>query len=390
MSNFNINNKFISTTGIIGRRDFLSNYVLINCICMVFLVTPIMYFLLFHPEYLNEIAKGTTPKWFLSGYLIMGLLSSGLLFPSIVRRVRDILGIEDNEKINLISTTITVIFIISYTPIMNNSFGTFISTFILFLLLLMQGKITKDLPKSEIIKFNWGAFLGTWIWGLFNKKPITLLMLPLLLTGGWLHFMVLCGLKGNEWAFEKNQHYFDDIESFHQNQKNQSLLLMILAPTISLILFGIFSYISGNAIIKYAKNNPEFKTKIKTILLNQQASSVEVFYNKIEIKDGNATFYLDPTTWKNATPQMQESIYKNAISYALQKQGKQGLLLKDFITNIELVNKIKILSSFNNEPLAQFYLAPQILEQKVKEQNITEIQSYWNSGYKFNNSPTLP
>jgi hypothetical protein len=87
---------------------------------------------------------------------------------------------------------------------------------------------------------------------------------------------------------------------------------------------------------------------------------------------------------------MKESIYKNAISYALQKQGKKGLLLTDFVENIDLVNNVKILSSFNNEPLAQFYLDSKTIEQKTQGLELKEVQKFWNSGYKFNNSPTLP
>jgi hypothetical protein len=138
------------------------------------------------------------------------------------------------------------------------------------------------------------------------------------------------------------------------------------------------------------KTSPEIKTKIENFLLKQQAYSVEAFYSKIEIKDGTATFYLSPDIWKDANSQIKQSIYKNAISYALQKQGKKGLMLTDFIANIELVNNVKIISSFNNEPLAQFYIEPTTLKQKTQGLDLNEIQEFWNSGYKFNNSPSLP
>jgi hypothetical protein len=254
----------------------------------------------------------------------------------------------------------------------------------------MQGKITSQKPKSEIIKFNWGAFLGTWIWGSFNKIPKTFLMLPLLLTCGGLYFMLICGLKGNEWAYEKNKDKITNIDNFHKKQANQSLILLVLAPIIfiitSIFLIGGSSYI----LYKKVKANPETKTKIENFLLKQQAYSVEAFYSKIEIKNGVATFYLAPEVWKESSPQIQQSIFKNAISYALQKQGKKGLLLADFIENIDLVNNVKILSSFNNEPLAQFYIDPKTLEQKTKELDLNEVQEFWNTGYKFNNSPSLP
>jgi hypothetical protein len=389
MSNFEINNKLFSTTGIIGRRDFIVNYLIINCIISL-LLTPLFYFFVFNPEYIVNFYQNSIPQWFFILCVIKSAISSILLFPSIVRRIRDIFAIDSNEKLNLIATTVIVIFIISSTPVMNKSIGNFLSTFVLFLLFLWQGKITSQKPKNEVVKFNWGAFFGTWIWGIINKKPITFLIIPLFFTIAWFPFMLICGLKGNEWAFEKNQKNIDNIENFHKNQEKQSLLLLIFVPIISIIIIGFLSYFGSVATIKYAKNNPEFRTKIKTFLLKQQASSVDAFYSKIEIKDGVATFYLPPESWESSTRQMKESIYKNAISYALQKQGKKGLLLTDFVENIDLVNNVKILSSFNNEPLAQFYLDSKTIEQKTQGLELKEVQKFWNSGYKFNNSPTLP
>ncbi len=54
-------------------------------------------------------------------------------------------------------------------------------------------------------KFNWGAFLLTWIWGIFNKSLIPLFLLPILFipkVGALIYFFfaIWFGKKGNEWA----------------------------------------------------------------------------------------------------------------------------------------------------------------------------------------------
>ena len=51
-------------------------------------------------------------------------------------------------------------------------------------------------------KFNWGAFLLTWIWGLFNNTYITLIALPIAFIpkfASLLGFLlaIYFGIKGN-------------------------------------------------------------------------------------------------------------------------------------------------------------------------------------------------
>ena len=94
----------------------------------------------------------------------------------------------------MVASILSVVIFMGYTPVGATFFGKWISFFVILVLIFQKGKITAKKPKSKIIKFNWGAFLGTWIWGLFNKAPITLLMLPLCLTFSWFPFMLICGL----------------------------------------------------------------------------------------------------------------------------------------------------------------------------------------------------
>lgn len=87
----------------------------------------------------------------------------------------------------------------------------------------------KGLPYA-LQKFNWGAFWGTWIWGVANKCYFTLwsiliflliaLLLmqtsPIVITLGQLPVMIVFGILGNKWAWQhkswKNVNHFNDVQ----------------------------------------------------------------------------------------------------------------------------------------------------------------------------------
>ena len=93
-------------------------------------------------------------------------------------------------------------------------------------------------PEVVADKFNWGAFLLTWIWGLGNKTYITFLIFATIILAfvpilGFVAGMVQLGLsiwfgiKGNEWAWKNKQ--FESVEAFHYYQKKWAIAGTILA-----------------------------------------------------------------------------------------------------------------------------------------------------------------
>ncbi len=64
---------------------------------------------------------------------------------------------------------------------------------------------------EEIIGWNWGAFWWSWIWGIAHTVWIALLALCL-----GIIWMIVLGVKGNEWAWQHRQ--FDSGEQFKQTQ----------------------------------------------------------------------------------------------------------------------------------------------------------------------------
>lgn len=89
--------------------------------------------------------------------------------------------------------------------------------------------VTKELPP-ELKRFNWGAFLFSWVWGIFNKTYITflyfLVFIPIvnLLT---LPLFIWFGFKGNEWAWKNKE--WKSIEEFNDVQRKWALAGAIAA-----------------------------------------------------------------------------------------------------------------------------------------------------------------
>lgn len=390
---FEENKKFFSMKGILNRRDFFVNLLIIELIQSV-LITPVIYLMFFKPEIMQAFSAAPRPIWISLMMVVLGLVNSVLLFPSVVRRIRDILGEEDDNKISVISAVLTVIMFIVYTPIGTTFWGSWLTLFVMVSLLFWQGRISGEKPKSEIVKFNWGAFWGTWIWGLLNKSFVTLWMLPLLFTAGWFPFMLICGFRGNEWAYEKNSDKYQCVEKFHKTQFKQSAILFLVVPIVFAVMMIGTSAIMSRSIALYSKSHPDFNKKIETKFNNYQINSIEAAFDKIELNKDEYKFYLDPEDWQSVGTTIKISILKNAMGYVLIKNNKSSINMEDYVNSIDLLNKIKIYSTFNNEELGAFFLNPEEIkrayEKAEQEKSYTAFKKLWNSGYKFNDHPTIP
>ncbi|GAA5786376.1 cytochrome c oxidase assembly factor Coa1 family protein [Chitiniphilus shinanonensis] len=66
----------------------------------------------------------------------------------------------------------------------------------------------------EIDRWNWGAFLLNWIWGLGNNTPLALLMFVPFVN---LVMPFVLGVKGSAWAWRHKR--WDSIEAFRATQR---------------------------------------------------------------------------------------------------------------------------------------------------------------------------
>ena len=116
-------------------------------------------------------------------------------------------------------------------------------------------------PEAVADKFNWGAFLLTWIWGLGNKSYITLLIIltiflafiPFvnLVTGMvQLGLAIWFGIKGNEWAWKNKK--FESIEAFHSYQKKWAIagtILAVLSILLAIIAIIILTVVAMSGMV---------------------------------------------------------------------------------------------------------------------------------------------
>jgi len=91
---------------------------------------------------------------------------------------------------------------------------------------------------EEIKKWNWGAFLLNWIWGIGNNVWIALLCLIPYVN---IIMIFVLGAKGSEWTWQKKR--WDSIEHFKNVQKKWAIAGLVL------FIFGIVMVIILSAII---------------------------------------------------------------------------------------------------------------------------------------------
>ncbi len=92
-------------------------------------------------------------------------------------------------------------------------------------------------------KWNWGAFLLTWIWGLGNRVFISLLMfVPLVNIVVWFAL----GLKGGRWAWEQGN--WSSEEDFAKAQKVWTIAGIIVwagGLALTFLIVGLVALLSG-------------------------------------------------------------------------------------------------------------------------------------------------
>ena len=95
----------------------------------------------------------------------------------------------------------------------------------------MSDVIDDESVKVEY-KWNWGAFIFSWIWGLFNGVPLALLAL---IPGVNFIMPFILGFNGDKWAWENKQ--WISYEQFRAAQRKWSITGVGLMGF--MILFGI-------------------------------------------------------------------------------------------------------------------------------------------------------
>lgn len=94
-----------------------------------------------------------------------------------------------------------------------------------------SGQGERAIVPPEIRRWNWGAFLLNWIWGLGNDTYIALLMF---VPGVNLVMMVVLGAKGSAWAWRNRP--WRDVAHFRRVQRQWAIWgVVVWAASIGLV-----------------------------------------------------------------------------------------------------------------------------------------------------------
>ncbi len=361
--NLDFNSRLFSFNGVIGRYNFFLNYICIAAISYVLLI-PYQVYILSNLksffEHTNSWDLFAASPLSIKLLQIIVVLVSGILYCSnIFRRMNDITG-KVSLNINILCSIIY--FCSAFTFLSSEKllpvFYTFMLTnlIITIILLSIKGKITSQMPADNNKIFNWGAFLGTWIWGLFNKSYIPLFMLLLWFTPLGLYFSIYCGLKGNEWAFRNKKE--DNIDKFNESQRNQAIIFSI----ISLVLVPIIFFISIIGIIAGIReqviNNPELRTKLNVFAEQAKESIYSAYFVSHEITQNENKYYIQPDLWNTFSFSDKTKVLDLAASYAAEERTKTSRLQNpsnpDRYQKSGELPRTKIYNVQNLELLAEF------------------------------------
>ena len=387
MTEYKENRRLFSLKGVLNRRDFIANFLTVNAIATGIFITPLIILFFLKPGYMFSLLGIGEFKTGFAIFITLWIFAYTitevvLYFTNIARRIKDILG-ENSEKASYIITSFisVYIFITGYLNSDNFSFLKWILVFIVLYLMSRKGKISAQEPKDELARFNWGAFLGTWIWGLFNKSYKALWALPLWFTPAGLNYAIVCGLKGNTWANKKTK--YEDIEQFHKNQKFQTKIWLCVIPVIAITIF--FSSITTIGFIArhYEKTHPEFKIHLEKYIQKLDIEQAERIFSQIEFKDGEYKFYIEPATWDKTSEQIKGKIINTAAVYVTDTDKNLIKLKYEEEVPLSTLKKVKIYSSFNNEILGEFNFKDDDKYKKIEVRNI-------KGKYKINKYPSLP
>lgn len=380
---FDINTKFYAHDGVLGRRDYCVNIIYISAISLL-INCPFLIYWLFKCSSLADIFK--YDAIFVHAPLMLKLLTIltaaavvTIFIPTIKRRVRDICA-ETNNYWTTICTIILGLsqfwFIFSLPTYLAIQCVASITG---LCLLFMPGKVTSRMPYDYTKDFNWGAFFGTWIWGLYNKSYITLFAWAVNATPFSGLFAIYCGLKGNEWAYKGKK--WNDVREFNKSQKRQAIfficLVFLIIPAIIILPIVILVALIAAAGCGNCDNSPQVdkiatppaieqqvqqkKSDEKIELDNCYKFMANIYFDSYEFTEDEYSFYVSESDWKTYTifdkldlmskAQKISKGYRykvNQIKYPNQCRYSSG---SDEIEKIKLYSteKHQLLGEFNKE-----------------------------------------
>lgn len=119
----------------------------------------------------------------------------------------------------------------------------------------ISGLGKESILPPELKRWNWGAFLLNWIWGIGNSTFIALFMFVPLLN---VIMPFILGAKGNKWAWQNRT--WRDIDHFKSTQKKWAIWGLTF-----LVIWVVFILVLLFPLVGLMKNNDAYKTSFMIV-----------------------------------------------------------------------------------------------------------------------------
>ena len=378
--------------GIIPRRDYFLNCIYIWAISTVLtLAFWIWFFISFlssdNIDFNLSALALSAPKFLLALFIASVIITGILSASNIHRRLNDIFG-EVKASANYIFTFfIVTIPLYIFLPIGLNFILSLVAYTLCCILLFKRGKISSQYPYDFKNEFNWGAFLGTWIWGIVNKSYIPFWDLILGFTPLFLLFRLYCGVKGNEWAYKSKK--WQDVSQFNKSQEKQVVVfgfigVFLYMAACMLFVLGFMLLMMNIPNEKSSENQDKTQPAVSSKLDNMMYNLVDMYFDSYEISENENKFYMKESDWKWASfderRQYIELAASHSANYKSAQQKKQW-------------QKYTSYSKYSELPYTKIYgtKTHQLLAEYVEDENDAEKKSVLQEvvsavkAYKFYN-----
>lgn len=118
---------------------------------------------------------------------------------------------------------------------------------------------------AEIRRWNWGAFLLSWIWGIGNN---TLAALAVFIPFFGLIWVFVLGARGSEWAWRNKR--WDSVAQFRHSQRSWAKWGVIIwlgwAGMMLVFAFSIFGLLKGSEAYKLAQLRLQADARIAEVV----------------------------------------------------------------------------------------------------------------------------
>jgi heme/copper-type cytochrome/quinol oxidase subunit 2 len=165
---------------------------------------------------------------------------------------------------------------------------------------------------AELDRWNWGAFLLNWIWGIGNNTFIALLVfVPVI---GLVMPFVL-GAKGSRWAWRNGQ--WDSVEHFRRVQRawaKWGVILLICALVGMAALFaGVFYALYNSEAYRLGVARLETNAQVTTLLGTPITTGWPTGSIKLDNETGSATLEFSVSGPKGAGSAIVEATRQNRM-----------------------------------------------------------------------------